>query len=144
MLNQAVQGRVRHNILGQPALRPVLGGAVRMTPPTQREIDLLSNSMDIHTKEYYTPILYDLQKEGYDPKVKDITNAEEVIKKKLEAIAKSWERGARMPIGVFYKADYPSYEDHIMENMEAMKKAPLVKHDISAIDVEPLMEELVI
>lgn len=97
---------------------------------------------DVKTKEYFTPILYDLQKEGYDAVVKDPADNNEVREKKLAAITKSWETGAKYPLGVFLKVDFQTYEDYLKEKMPMMKEKPLAKHDISGIKIEHLMEEL--
>lgn len=72
---------------------------------------------DLHDKEWYgekldgRPRLYQLDDTDYDPVVHDPTNPDEIIAKKVQAIAKSYEWGARIPTGVLYKFETATYED---------------------------------
>jgi 2-oxoglutarate/2-oxoacid ferredoxin oxidoreductase subunit beta len=54
---------------------------------------------------------------------------------KISAITKSEEDGEKKPIGVFYKADKPTYGDGLPQT-----NTPLVKHDIKNIDVTKLLD----
>ena len=74
---------------------------------------------DIHTKEWYGETidgqsrLYQLDDTDYDPEVHDVTDMDEVIEKKVQAISRSYESGKRIPLGVFYKSDVPTFEDQL-------------------------------
>ncbi|MFH1426464.1 MAG: 2-oxoacid:ferredoxin oxidoreductase subunit beta [Candidatus Kerfeldbacteria bacterium] len=57
---------------------------------------------------------------------------------KAEALKRAEEWDEKIPIGVFYEAtDMPKYED----KMPAIAETPLVDHDITNIDIEPLFDE---
>lgn len=105
---------------------------------------------DINTKEWYSgtdlptkaPRLYKLEDTGYDGVVKDPTDANEINQKKVQAIARSFEWGDKIPIGLFYQIEQPTFEDMIANRMPAYKEVPLVKQDIFQRDVTPLFESL--
>jgi len=105
---------------------------------------------DINTKEWYSgvdrhdkaPRLYKLEDEGYDGHVKDPNNIEEVEQKKAQAIMKSTEWGERIPIGIFYKIDMPTYEEKLAEKLKTLARLPMAKQDLFNRDVRPLFEEL--
>ena len=105
---------------------------------------------DINTKEWYAgadlptkaPRLYKLEETGYDGNVKNPADATEVNKKKGEAITRSVEWGEKIPIGLFYRIEEPTFEDLLGERMAAFKEVPLVKHDLYRRDVTPLFESL--
>lgn len=105
---------------------------------------------DINTKEWYagadlltkTPRLYKLEETGYDGNVHDPSDADEVNQKKGQAIIRSFEWGDRIPIGLFYRIQIPTFEDMLASRMPAFKEAPLVKQDIYHRDVTPLFESL--
>ncbi len=78
----------------------------------------------INTTAFYRERVYDLQEEGHD-----VTNKEAAFKKSLE-----W--GKRIPIGIFYKVEKPTYEDGLPQ----IKEKPLCKQDISDVDVDDLLE----
>jgi 2-oxoglutarate ferredoxin oxidoreductase subunit beta len=105
---------------------------------------------DINTKEWYaggdlTPKalrLYKLEDTGYDGNVKDPNNTNEINEKKIQAIARSFEWGEKIPIGVFYRLQEPTYEDMIANSMPTYKEIPLVKQDLYHRDITPLFESL--
>ncbi|MFA6489274.1 MAG: 2-oxoacid:ferredoxin oxidoreductase subunit beta [Candidatus Micrarchaeia archaeon] len=74
--------------------------------------------------ELYQKMVYKLENEGHDR-----TNLEAAMKKAQET--------ERWPTGVFYKADKPIYTDEI----PFIKDSPLVKHDISNVDITKYAEE---
>lgn len=74
--------------------------------------------------EVYQKMIYKLEKEGHDS-----TNYEAALKKAHEK--------ERWPIGVFYKVEKPIYTDEI----PFIKDSPLVKHDISNVDITKFVEE---
>lgn len=106
---------------------------------------------DIHTKEYFEEVvnnskrLYKLEESGYDGIVKDPNNYEEVQQKIVQAIIKSQEWGDRIPLGVFYKINLPTFEDRLKgrygkeinpakEKIEENKKA--------TTDISKLIDEI--
>lgn len=76
---------------------------------------------DLHTKEYYNemiegkPRMYWLENTDYDAVVHDPTNADEVVEKKVQAIAKAYESGPHLPVGCFYKIDVPTFEEQLAQ-----------------------------
>jgi 2-oxoglutarate ferredoxin oxidoreductase subunit beta len=105
---------------------------------------------DINTKEWYAgadletkaPRLYRLEETGYDGNVKDPADAHEVNEKKGQAIIRSFEWGEKIPIGVFYRIQKPTFEDMLAIRMPAYKETPLVKQDPFHRDVTQLLESL--
>jgi 2-oxoglutarate ferredoxin oxidoreductase subunit beta len=105
---------------------------------------------DINTKEWYAgtdlstkaPRLYKLEDTGYDGNVKDPENSDEVNQKKGEAITRSFEWGEKIPIGLLYRIEQPTFEDMLASRMPAYKEVPLVKQDVYHRDVTSLLESL--
>ena len=105
---------------------------------------------DINTKEWYagadlqskTPRLYKLEDTGYDGTVKDPNDSNEVNQKKTQALIKSFEFGDKIPIGIFYRIQEPTFEDMIGDRMPSYKEVPLVKQDLFNRDVSALFESL--
>src|SRR2546425_1892065 len=106
---------------------------------------------DINTKEWYAgddlpskaPRLYNPQETGYDGRVRDPTKAEEVNAKKGSALLKSFEWGDKIPVGIFFKTEFPTYMDQLAERMPVLKDKPFVEQDVYQRDVAPLFEELI-
>jgi 2-oxoglutarate ferredoxin oxidoreductase subunit beta len=104
---------------------------------------------DLYTKEWYEGAdlaekksrLYKLEERGYDGKVQDPTDEQEVVAKKAAAVARSYEREP-IPIGVYYEAEVPTYEDEIYKRIPAMKDTPLAEMDTFKRDVTPLLEAM--
>jgi 2-oxoglutarate ferredoxin oxidoreductase subunit beta len=105
---------------------------------------------DINTKEWYAgtdlttkaPRLFKLEETGYDGVVKNPNDSEEVNQKKAQAIARSFEWGEKIPIGLFYRIEQATFEDMLATRMPAYKEVPLVRQDIYHRDVTPLLESL--
>ncbi len=105
---------------------------------------------DINTKEWYAgddkpvkqPRLYRLEEAGFNGVVADPSNHEEVNEKKGNALLKSFEWGDKIPMGVFFKMEVPTFEDQLAERMPVLKDKPFVEQDIYNRDVTPLFEEL--
>ena len=105
---------------------------------------------DINTKEWYAgadlptkaPRLYKLEETGYDGNVKDPNDENEINQKKGQAITRSFEWGERVPIGLFYRIEEPTFEDMLANRMPAYKEAPLVKQDVYHRDVTALLDSL--
>jgi len=79
----------------------------------------------INTMEWYKQRVYDLTKENHDS-----TNW-------FAAMEKALEWGDRIPIGVFYKTQKPTYEDGLPQ----IKDKALVEQDISNVDIRPLLKK---
>ncbi|MEM0349938.1 MAG: 2-oxoacid:ferredoxin oxidoreductase subunit beta [Candidatus Caldarchaeum sp.] len=100
---------------------------------------------DIMTKEWYggedrivegkpLPRIYKLEETGYDGEVKS-NDPEEVNAKKLQAIAKSFEWGDKIPVGVFYRNQFvPSYEERISAYIKDYRTNHPAKQTISKPD----------
>ena len=79
----------------------------------------------INTPEWYKARIFKLEETGHDTSDK---------MKALE-MAQMW--GERIPVGVFYKKDKPTYEDGLPQNAEK----PLTEHDISSVDITQLLDK---
>ncbi len=78
----------------------------------------------INTYEFYKERCYKLEDENHD------------FRNKIKALEKALEWGEKIPTGLFYKEEKQTYEDEV----KAIQKEALIKHNISNIDVKPLME----
>ena len=104
---------------------------------------------DLYTKEWYEGAdlpekasrLYKLEDKGYDGKVADPSDAEEIIAKKSAAVARSYEREP-IPIGVYYEIAVPTYEDEVAKRIPSFKDTPLVEADTFKRDITPLLESM--
>ncbi|MEM4316067.1 MAG: 2-oxoacid:ferredoxin oxidoreductase subunit beta [Nitrososphaerota archaeon] len=104
---------------------------------------------DITTKEWYggedrlvdgkpMPRIYKLEEEGYDPIVSS-ADPEEAERKKLQAIAKSFQWGDRIPVGVFYHNPHvPSYEARIAARMPSYYNNPPALQPIADSSGRPI------
>jgi 2-oxoglutarate ferredoxin oxidoreductase subunit beta len=103
---------------------------------------------DLYTKEWYAggrnsqPRLYKLEEAGYDPRVRDPSDPQEVIAKKLQAIGKSYEWGDRIPLGVYYQVDLPTYEQEAVARRPRLGEVPLAESQIDGRDTQPLLDLL--
>src|SRR6266545_4797180 len=104
---------------------------------------------DLYTKEWYEGAdlaekksrLYKLESQGFDGKVQNPTDAQEIVAKKAAAVARSYETEP-IPIGVYYEVDLPTYEDEVFRRIPALKDAPLVEQDHFKRDITPLLEAM--
>ncbi len=104
---------------------------------------------DLYTKEWYEGAdlpekrsrLYKLESQGFDGKVQDPTDAQEIITKKAAAVARSYE-AEPIPIGVYYEIDLPTYEDEVFRRIPGLKETPLVEQNSFERDVNPLLEAM--
>ena len=103
---------------------------------------------DLHTKGFYAeqcngqPRLYRLDQTDYDPVVHHPDDPVEVAQKKAQALVKSQEAGGRIPLGVYYKLDVPTYEDHLKAKIPGLQQKPLAELDIYHRDITPNLKEL--
>lgn len=79
----------------------------------------------LNTFDYFRKRIYKLQDEGHD------------TSDKMGALAKACEWGQRIPVGIFYKEERPTYEDGLPQ----LKNGPLAKHDISNVDISGILSE---
>jgi 2-oxoglutarate/2-oxoacid ferredoxin oxidoreductase subunit beta len=91
-------------------------------------IDILQPCVSFNYKNtfgWYRERVYKLEDERYDPS------------DKRAALEKALEWGDKIPIGVIYEENLPVYEDQL----PALSKGPLVRHEIDPARVEPLFAE---
>ena len=98
---------------------------------------------DLHDKEWYGeqldggPRLYQLDDTDFDPMVHDPSNAQEVLAKKVQAMAKSYEWGDRIPLGCFYKMEAPTFEDQLAKGrprgMDSILEPNLFDRDLNKL-----------
>jgi 2-oxoglutarate/2-oxoacid ferredoxin oxidoreductase subunit beta len=115
---------------------------------------------DLHPKEYYSekvldngtemPRVYYLTDTDYDPKVHNPADVEEVARKKSSAIQRAYEIEARIPLGVYYSIELPTYEDRLQDNFPLLKGSSpidLPYHDADmnpTTDLSSALEEFVV
>jgi 2-oxoglutarate ferredoxin oxidoreductase subunit beta len=103
---------------------------------------------DLQTKVWYEekpndkPRMYWMEEEGYDGVVKDPSSMDEIIAKKAQAMAKSYEWGDRIPLGVFYQARLRTYEEELADRLPDYATTPLVDWDVSHRDISKLQSAL--
>ncbi|MBI2324633.1 MAG: 2-oxoacid:ferredoxin oxidoreductase subunit beta [Chloroflexi bacterium] len=104
---------------------------------------------DLYTKEWYEGAdlpekrsrLYKLEETGFDGVVHDVTDEQEIVTKKAAAVVKSYETEP-IPIGVYYQAELPTYEDALHQRIPALAEKPLVDIDVFNRDVNALLEAM--
>lgn len=90
---------------------------------------------DLHTKEFYAgtlegpdgnavPRVYYLDQEGYDGVVKNPQDAQEVNEKRLRAFEKANALEDRVPLGIYYQIQLPTYDELLKQNMPILKDYP--------------------
>ncbi len=103
---------------------------------------------EVRTKEWYGAKsekgsrLYWLDETDYDPMVHDNSDPEEVVAKKVQAISKSYDWGERIPLGVLYAIDLPTFEEGLAVGRPDFGGVPLVNRDHTDRNVQPLIEAL--
>jgi 2-oxoglutarate ferredoxin oxidoreductase subunit beta len=80
----------------------------------------------LNTYDWFRQRVYKLQDTGHDHTDKQ------------KALEKSFEWSDRIPIGIFYKEERPTYRD----NLPHIKDVPLTKIPIENVDIAPLLEEM--
>ena len=91
-------------------------------------IDVLQPCVSFNQKNtyaWYRERVYKLEGNGYDPG------------NKMAAFEKAQEWGDKIPIGVIYKGEKPTYE----ERLPALKEGPLVRRELDPIRAKNLLEE---
>lgn len=83
-----------------------------------------------NTYEYWKQRIYKLEEHGHDPS--DFAKA-------MEKANEDWKTNfEKVPIGLFYKEEKPTYESGLPQ-----LKIPLVKHDIKPVGLEEAMDEFI-
>ncbi len=78
-----------------------------------------------NTYQWYRQRVYKVEDEGYDPT------------DKVAALTKAQEWGDRIPIGIIYRQERPTYEDRLPQ----LKKGPVVNQPLDPLVFEPLLDE---
>ena len=102
---------------------------------------------NIQTTDWYAgrdlataiPRVYKLEDE-MDPRVMNPDDEAEVTEKKLAAIARAFEWGDRIPVGVFYEIDLPTLEDGFATHRPDAPRTSIYKQAQPGQDVTPLLE----
>ncbi len=81
----------------------------------------------VNTYQYFQQRCYKLTAENHDK-----ASFTAAMEKAFE-----WEEADKIPIGIFYQKDAPTYEDEIY----AIKNTPLYKHDVSNVGIQGLLDE---
>ncbi len=93
-------------------------------------IDILQPCISLNSKNtysWYQERIYNVEEEtDYDPS------------NKVAAFAKAQEWGDRIPVGIIYRKERPTFE----EQLPALNKGPLVKQKIEPKRIEELLDEL--
>jgi 2-oxoglutarate ferredoxin oxidoreductase subunit beta len=84
----------------------------------------------LNTYQWFQERLYKLETAGHDIKDRDAAMS------KAQEDSRSGYK--KIPIGLFYKEERPTYE----EQLPQIKGKPLVRHDISKVDISMAYEEL--
>jgi 2-oxoglutarate ferredoxin oxidoreductase subunit beta len=79
----------------------------------------------LNTFQWFKKRVYKLEKKH------DFTN-------RKKALEKSFEWGNKIPIGIFYKEEKPTYRD----NLPHIHKGSLTKRSLKDIDINPLLEKM--
>jgi 2-oxoglutarate ferredoxin oxidoreductase subunit beta len=93
-------------------------------------IDVLQNCVsfnNVNTIAWFNQRVYDLAKEGHD------------TSDKTKAMAKAFEFGDRIPIGIFYQDKRETYEDDLVE----LKSGTLLSHPLAGRDLTKVFERFV-
>lgn len=103
---------------------------------------------DLHSKNWYEgkdigqSRLVKLEETDYDPVVHNPTDPKEVAQKKAQALLKSEEDSDRLPIGVFYKIEVPTYEDYLLRKGILTAEPQATLNTIWERNITPLLEAL--
>jgi len=80
----------------------------------------------LNTYQWFRERVYKLEEEGHDP-----TDLRKALERSLE-----W--GERIPIGLFYREERPTYRD----NLPHVKGKPLTRLDLEKVDLSPIFKAL--
>jgi len=114
-----------------PHLRGLIAGAIRHKGFALVDIFQPCVTFNkLNTYEWFRQRVYKLEGTGYKP-----VDKEAAIKKALEDSESDYKK---VPIGLFYKEERPTYEGQVPQ----IKGRPLVKQDISKIDLSAAYKDL--
>jgi 2-oxoglutarate ferredoxin oxidoreductase subunit beta len=87
---------------------------------------------DLHTKEFYSgtvevegktlPRVYYLDQAGYDGKVKNPQDTDEILAKQAQAYAKATAIEEQIALGVFYQVELPTYHDRVKHHLPLLQE----------------------
>jgi 2-oxoglutarate ferredoxin oxidoreductase subunit beta len=80
----------------------------------------------LNTYEWFRQRIYKLEETGHD------------YTDRQKALQKTFEWGDRIPIGIFYKEERPTYRD----NLEHLKGRPLTELPLEDADIMPILESM--
>lgn len=100
---------------------------------------------NINTKEFYDSRLYDIEKEGWNPRAEDENDYKTKVS---QAVIKSLEWGDRIPMGVFIEYEKETYDQRLSKIIPDYGKknfvfSPIDDNGKPLNDIRPLMEELI-
>ena len=88
---------------------------------------------DLHTKDWFgqmvetpdgpKPRTYTLDSVGYDGRVRNPDDPEEVERQREGAFEMAHRKGERVPLGVFYQIELPTFEERLAANIPILKDA---------------------
>lgn len=79
----------------------------------------------LNTYQWYRDRVYHLEEDGHDRS------------DRVAAFARALEWGDRIPIGIFYEDDRPSYTDQLPQ----LESGPLAERDLADVDISPVLDE---
>ncbi len=68
---------------------------------------------NLHTREWFAPRVYDVGAEGYDPRAPREMGDAERAERMARFTQKATEWGERIPTGVFWQAELPTFEERL-------------------------------
>jgi 2-oxoglutarate ferredoxin oxidoreductase subunit beta len=104
---------------------------------------------NLHTQAWFAgkdrengqPRIYHLEETGYDPLVHDPEDDEEIVAKKAQALARSFEGGDRIPIGVFYQLRTLTLDEQLARRRPRLREQAQAEMDVYSRDITPLLEQ---
>lgn len=95
---------------------------------------------NLHNKDWYAeeievngvkyPRTYHIEEEGYDGKVHNPNDPKEIEAKKIQALQKVNTEEARIPLGVFYQVELPTFMNRIQGSIPMLKDQVTAKMQI--------------
>lgn len=98
--------------------------------PTYNDLrtkDFFAEMVEIEPGKPVPRVYYLEEEEGYDGVVKDPSDLEEVTLKKQQAFERAHRIEARVPLGVYFQIELPTYHDVLKENLPILKDYSPVK-----------------
>ncbi len=102
---------------------------------------------DLHTKDWYgeeieisgqmMPRVYDMEAEGYNGQVENPGDEDEVARKEAEALRKVRAKEDRIPIGVFWQIDRPTFMERIIPLNPKLGESPVCQMVIADANGNP-------